>query len=77
MNMIQENGRGLQSLMADHDIKQLALLFLNLNDTDIKSTIQILQEVLSVIANDQVVGIQNRLDFSHLKKNPISRMIFR
>lgn len=55
LNMLHDQPRGLQSLMSEHDIKQLALLFLSLNDNELQSTIQTLQDVYHAITNDQVV----------------------
>ena len=55
LSMIQDNGKGVQTLMAEHNYKQLALLFLSMNDSDIKSTVQILQEVSRLISSNQLV----------------------
>ena len=55
LSMIQDNGKGVQTLMAEHNYKQLALMFLSMNDSDIKSTVQILQEVSRLISSNQLV----------------------
>ena len=55
LSMIQDNGKGVQTLMAEHNYKQLALLFLSMNDSDIKSTVQVLQEVSRLISTNQLV----------------------
>lgn len=55
LSMIQDNGKGVQALMAEHNYKQLALMFLSMNDSDIKSTVQILQEVSRLISSNQLV----------------------
>lgn len=55
LSMIQDNGKGVQTLMAERNYKQLALLFLSMNDSDIKSTVQVLQEVSRLISTNQLV----------------------
>ena len=50
----QGGNHTLQTLFTEHEVKQMALFFLNLNDCDLKGTIDVVRETISLITNSDV-----------------------
>lgn len=74
MNMIQDNNRGLNTLMAEHDIHQLASVFLSLNDLDVKSTIDILQDALNILTTVRIDLFNKRQNVDNEYADDVSEM---
>ena len=54
----QGGNHTLQTLFAEHDAKQMALFFLNLNECDLKGTIDVVRETINLISTtDLSVGL--------------------
>ena len=54
----QGGNHTLQTLFAEHDARQMALFFLNLNECDLKGTIDVVRETISLISStDLSVGL--------------------
>ncbi|KAK8832468.1 hypothetical protein WA577_002942 [Blastocystis sp. JDR] len=58
----QGGNHTLQTLFAEHDAKQMALFFLNLNECDLKGTIDVVRETINLISTTDLSQLYDKND---------------